>query len=143
MIKDVYRSDYSNPDKPVPPNQIAYTGITLEQAYWCFCIGLLTYAVTVFIVKMVVSDNFRRASIGSKALHVAETVTFPSACGRWDSRLDHDDLQKRWRVFLLEDLLMIALQAVSNLALMVPLLYTGRPNCSLYLSAIFDISMGP
>ena len=73
------------------------------------------------------NDKFYSATFGAKFQHIVEALNMPEAYGDWD--IDHNlDLEghlKMAKKVLVEMLVMVLLQFITNICLFVPLFITG------------------
>ena len=114
-------------DKIIPPPTTAYTIIPLRLAYILFLVSIILYATLLWIVKSFLSSRFKISTIWAKIQHVIEVLNIPDTFGDWISgQSSPTDCIKAWWDNLYEMVCLIALQLISNLALLAPLLVTGK-----------------
>ena len=122
----IYRSDYSS-DHPIPPAATEYTGTTLQIAYFIFIVLLFIQALIIVIIKTQMSMKFRKASCGSKLQHVIECLSLPESFNNWDDAEGSvEDLRKQRKKVFKEILATSALHLISNMLMLIPLLYAGK-----------------
>ena len=127
-ISRIFRSDYSDPKYPgQPPSTPIYTVIRLGEAYIMFWAAYLLYAIILTIIKCYVNEDFQLASGGEKFQHIVEALNIPEAFKDWDENLDLDleGHLKKWKKVLLEMMIMVFMQLLTNICLLVPFLITG------------------
>ena len=111
-----------------------YNLVTLKTAFFIFLGLLLFHAITIFILKMIVSSHFKETSWFNKIGHVVESLNVPDVYKDFDIDLDPEeektpeDYKEAYNSVLKETLWMTSLQMVSNLILLVPLLVAGDKN---------------
>ena len=142
-IKDLYRSDYSNctieneysshaktrcdPNYPIPPHITAYTVFSLKTAYITLLVSIVCYGILLWLIKSIVSDNFKSSTTWAKSLHILESMNFPDTCGDWDlAPINQQECIKKWWNHLKEMMTLISLQLVTNMALLIPIILTGK-----------------
>ena len=129
MAHDIFRSDYTNPDEPLMPPLTHYTGISLGYAFLIFCVMYyLVYAFIITFMKYCISNSFKSASISEKLQHIVEAINMPEAYGDWDTdlQLDLDGHLKKWRRVLMEMMIMVLMQLVSNISMLLPFFSMGK-----------------
>ena len=104
-----------------------YTGIELKWAFVLFWLGFLLYGIFLGCIKTCLNENFKAGSIGEKLQHIIEAMNIPEAYGDWDTdnRLSIEGHKKMWRKILLEMMVMVGLQFVTNIMLLIPFFMTG------------------
>ena len=126
-FSDIFRSDYSDPNNPVPPGYEAYTLVTLRSAYIGLAVILMLQCLSILAVKIKQSDKFYAAKKSGKFSHIIETLNFPDCYGDWDegdgSSEEHRERYKKARK---EMLAMIGVQFIFNLVLLSPVFVTGQ-----------------
>ena len=127
-ISQIFRSNYEDPKDIKPPPTTIYTAISLKAALIIFLCSYLTYAILLAIFKCLFSTEFKSASKLKKLQHIVEALNLPEAFSDWDSDLELDipGLQDKWSNVLCEMLMMVALQFLTNMAMLIPLFVTGR-----------------
>ena len=122
----LYRADYSS-DPPIPPLETEYTGTTLRSAYLIFISLLFVQALIILAIKTKMSKKFRKSWWGSKLQHVVECLSLSDSYADWDDAEGSvEDLRKQRGAVFKEILATSALQLISNLLLLLPLLYAGK-----------------
>ena len=142
-IKDLYRSDYSNctiegeyshmaktrcgPNYPIPPHITIYTVFSLKTAYITLLVSIVCYGILLWLIKSIVSDNFKSSTTWAKSLHILESMNFPDTCGDWDlAPINQQECIKKWWNHLKEMMTLISLQLITNIALLIPTILTGK-----------------
>ena len=114
-------------DEIIPPPTTAYTIFPLRWAYIVFLVSFIIYASLLWIVKSFLSNAFKTRTILAQIQHVIEVLNIPDTFGDWISgQSSPTDCIKAWWDNLNEMVCLIALQLISNLALLTPLLVTGK-----------------
>ena len=101
---------------------------TLGKAFIIFWVIFLVYAVLLTLMKYCINEDFKKASVGEKFQHVIEALNLPEAFGDWDTDCNLDlkgHLEKWWKI-MIEMLLMVLMQLMSNLILLIPFFVTGK-----------------
>jgi len=80
----IYRSNYTDPENPVPPEYAVYTGVALQEAYAIFWALISVQYVSILTIKMRLSDQFRATSWKLRLLHIVETINLPDWFSDWD-----------------------------------------------------------
>ena len=114
-----------------PPEFTAYTVVSLATAFVIFIGLLLCQIVVVFTVKLLISAKFRKdlsaQKVGRILQHLALTVNLPDNYNDWDldggSVAEHQ--QRRGQV-LIENSVLIVIQAVFNMLMLIPIWVTGE-----------------
>ena len=118
----LFRSnDAESGDSILPPTS-NYTGIKLGMAFGFFGAMFLIYAILLALIKCCISKSFWKARRSDKLQHVIEVLNVPEAFSDWDS-CDSDDPAihfYKWKKVLLEMLLMVLFQVLTNLIMLVP-----------------------
>ena len=123
----LFRSDYTNPASPQPPPSTVYTGIELKWAFILFWIGFLLYGLVLILIKNCLNESFKAASIGEKLQHIIEAINIPEAYGDWDTNnsISIEGHKKLWRKILLEMIIMVGLQFLTNMVLLITFFVAG------------------
>ena len=104
--------------------------------------GYILYGLLLLAIKNCLNKRFYQASKIEKIQHVVEALNLPEAYNDWDAdnSLSIEEHKKLWKEILVEMILMVGLQYLTNLMLLVPLFVTGTKfisfNHSPYLSAL-------
>ena len=133
-VSALYRSDYTNPDLPIPVPYTAYTVLRLRNATMVFLGLLLLQSLFVWLVKRKLSPHFKCATWTSKIQHLMITNIFPDSFKDWDFDGDNDvDYEqivnnfKKARCAVGKEIkCTVLLQFITNLAFLTPLLITGK-----------------
>ena len=104
-----------------------YTGIELKWAFVLFWLGFLLYGIVLCCIKICLNENFKADSIGEKLQHIIEAMNIPDAYGDWDTdnSLSIAGHKKMWRKILLEMMVMVGLQFLTNMMLLIPFFVAG------------------
>jgi hypothetical protein len=123
----IFRSNNETTGEFKLPSTTHYTLIRLQTAYIYFAICYLLYALLLCLMKTFMNDHFNGASFGAKFQHIVDALNNPEAYGDWDTdnSLDLIGHLKKWKQILVEMLVMVLLQFLTNLCLLVPLIITG------------------
>lgn len=128
-IQELFRSNYTISDEPTRPPPTYYTGISLGYAFVIFCVMYyLFYALIITVIKCHVSKSFKSASISERFQHIVEAINMPESYGDWDTdlALDLDGHLKKWSQVLMEMLIMVLMQLISNMSMLVPFFIMGK-----------------
>ena len=84
-------------------------------------------------MKYCISSNFKSASMSEKFQHIVEAINMPEAYSDWDTDLglDLDGHLKKWRRVLMEMMIMVLMQLVSNISMLLPFFSMGKNIFSL------------
>ena len=79
-------------------------------------------------MKYCISSNFKSASMSEKFQHIVEAINMPEAYSDWDTDLglDLDGHLKKWRRVLMEMMIMVLMQLVSNISMLLPFFSMGK-----------------
>ena len=126
-ISQLFRSDYTDAEYPQPPSITNYTLIGLGTSFKIFWVMYAAYAVLLAILKYFISEDFRAAPLEEKVQHILEALNIPEAFGDWDTdnEIDVNGHRMKWQKILIEMLIMVLLQFITNMALLVPFFITG------------------
>ena len=127
-ISELFRSSYSDNDYAQPPPTTIYTIILLGKAFIIFWVIFLVYAALLILMKYSINEDFKKASVGEKFQHIIEALNLPEAFGDWDTNcnLDLEGHREKWWKVMIEMLLMVLMQLISNLILLIPFFVTGN-----------------
>ena len=127
-ISELFRSSYADNDYAQPPPTTIYTLIGLGKAFIIFWAIFVVYAVLLILMKYCINEDFKNASVGEKLQHIIEALNLPEAFGDWDTdcNLDLKGHLEKWRKVMIEMLLMVLMQLISNLILLIPFFVTGN-----------------
>ena len=132
-VSTIYRSDYTDPENPIPVPYTAYTILPLRAAFALF-VGLFAFqSLLVLSIKRGLSPDFRSVNWTSKLQHLMLSNIFPDSFKDWEidndqaAEKDVDDYKKARCAVTKEVLSMIVIQLVTNLAFLTPTFITGRP----------------
>ena len=84
-ISDIFRSDYSDPELPVPPPSTIYTIISLGTASGLFVTFVLLYGLFLSKLKAKMNTDFSSSSFLKKMQHLIQVVNCPEAFQDWDT----------------------------------------------------------
>ena len=112
---------------PELPPITLYTLISLKTAFILFSIFYVVYGSLLALIKCCINNDFNSSSFGTKFQHIVESVNIPEAYGDWDTdnNLCLNGHLKKWKKVLVEMLVMVMLQFITNICLLIPLLITG------------------
>ena len=126
-VSEIFRSNNKITGEPEIPTTTLYTIISLRTAYLLFAVFYLVYGLFLSLIKCCISSEFYSAKFGAKFQHIVEAVNMPDSYGDWD--VDHElDLSghlKKWKQILMEMLLMVLFQLITNMCLLTPFFITG------------------
>ena len=121
------RWDYSNPDKPSPPDYSIYTGLNLKGTFVAFFGLMALQFIAIICVKMGTSKSFRaKSDIFNKFLHSLQNLNFSFPYDDWDDgRYSLEEFKERHRSVTKEMAASFTLTFVFSLISMCPVWYTG------------------
>ena len=123
----VYRANYTDPHHPVPPSYTLYTHISLGTSFAVFLALLTLQGLVNLLLETKLSQEFKEAKWTSKLQHLLESVNRGDSFADWDiSQGRPSEYQRRWWNVMVETIVMIGVQFVSNLALLIPLWVTSK-----------------
>ena len=126
-VSDIFRANDRNDGTPIIPSTTLYTLISLKTSAILFLVFFLLYGLLLALIKYCTNNDFNTATFGAKFQHIVEAINIPEAYGDWDT--DHSlDLKghlKKWKKVLVEMLVMVLFQLVTNVCLLLPLFITG------------------
>lgn len=131
-VSAIYRSDYTDPELPIPVPYTAYTILRLRYASMVFAGLLLLQGLLVLLIKMKLSPHFKAAKWTSKLQHLMIANVFPDSFKDWEFDKDEveeknvDDYKKARCAVTKEIISMIFLQFMTNMAFMTPLFITSK-----------------
>ena len=138
-FSNIYRSNYSNPEKPTPPGYEVYTLVKLHTAYLIFAGILLLQSIANLVIKIILSPKFRKAPMFKKFTHIVESLNLPDCYKSWDEDEDeHEDededkdggsseeYKERYKKGWIEITTQIFVHFLFNLLLQVPVYITGK-----------------
>jgi hypothetical protein len=113
-----------------PPDETVYTGVSAH--YYCLFFFIL-YAyqtLVIFIMKKLVSADFKNASFFDQILHSAESTNFAFSMYDWDFKKTGGPKEhyERMNVVRTEIVLNILINLTANLILLTPLSYLCKYN---------------
>ena len=126
-VSEIFRANNKfSGERDIPPTTL-YTLIQLQTAYILFLVSYLLYGLLLSLIKYCINNDFNSASFGTKFQHIVESVNIPEAYGDWDTdnNLCLNGHLKKWRKVLVEMLVMVLLQFITNICLLIPLVITG------------------
>ena len=125
---DLDRWDYSDPNNPTaPPSYSIYTGSTLEETFVAFIILSVVQICSLFLVKALTSEDFRRKGhYTNKMIDLVLNTNFSHPYKDWDDGLHSvAEYRQRYRATCREMAWTLATNIVFSLMMMVPVWYTG------------------
>ena len=84
-ISDLFRSNYSDPESPVPPPSTIYTVIRLGTATGLFVTFFMLYGLFLSKLKAKMNTNFSSSSFLKKMQHLIVVVNCPESFQDWDT----------------------------------------------------------
>ena len=104
-----------------------YSIVRLGVVFRLVWVAYFLYGLLLLAIKCCINKGFYEASKIDKLMHVVGALNLPEAYGDWDddANLSMMEHKQRWRETLLEMLLMVALQYITNLLLLIPVFITG------------------
>ena len=88
-VSAIYRSDYTDPENPIPVPYTAYTILPLRAAFALF-IGFFAFqSLLVLSIKRKLSPHFKSAKWTSRLQHLMMANVFPDSFKDWE--IDGDD----------------------------------------------------
>ena len=128
LWSDLDRTDYSDPQYPVPPSYAHYTLLTLQETF-IVLIGLsFVQLLATWVIKVWSSKDFRKESYKTnKLIHLLENINFASPFKDWDDGdYTAQEFKKRAKAVQKEVLGTQAIHFISTVVMLVPLWYTGK-----------------
>ena len=138
----MFRSDYGSTKQdrinPLSPSSELYTIIGLKVAYALFWIFYISYGLLLTLLKQFISKDFKAASHGKRIQHIIELLNMPEAYSDWDtdSSLDVAGHIAKWKKVLVEMIIMVLMQTITNIVLLLPFLVTGNLYFSFHTSLL-------
>ena len=84
-ISDLFCSDYSYPESPVPPSSTIYTVISLGTATGLFVAFFLLYGLFLSKLEAKMNTDFSSSSFLKKMQHLIVVVNCPESFQDWDT----------------------------------------------------------
>ena len=104
-----------------------YTGIDLASAFIFFWIHLVIQIMIILAARLLTCKRFRKIGIFSKLVHSLDSLNFPDVYKDWDAgHRDVEDYKKQFKSVMKEMGAMVTIQWVSNMCLLIPIIYTGK-----------------
>ena len=128
MWSDLDRTDYSDPQYPVPPSYTHYTLLSLQETFMAL-IGLsFIQLLLTFVIKVWISKDFKEEPHKTnKLIHLIENLNFSSPFKDWaDGDFTTQKFQDRAKAVNKEVIWCQAIQFISTILMLVPLWYTGK-----------------
>ena len=121
---ELFRSDYTT-NLPISPGVDYYVG-SLQDGYLAF-LGLVTFHIfIIFCLQHAMSDRFRKSPFWSKMQQAINILSLPDADFDWSKEPgDVSEHNARRKQYLLEVILVSALQWIINLTMLVPFWISG------------------
>ena len=136
-VSAIYRSDYTDPENPIPVPYTAYTILPLRAAFALF-VGFFAFqSLLVLSIKRKLSPHFKSAKWTSRLQHLMMANVFPDSFKDWE--IDGDDEMgknvedyKKARCAVTKEVLsMILVQLTTNMALLTPIfMISKKDTCS-------------
>ena len=99
----------------------------MSAKYYCivFVIIFALQLIALFIMKIIVSDDFKQLNILDQVLHCIESSSFPFSVNDWDYHKDGGPVEhyKRMKKTRLETMLNVTINCVFSCCLLTPLVY--------------------
>ena len=128
LWSELDRTDYSNPQYPVPPTYSLYTLLTLQETFVTL-IGLsFAQLLATFLIKLRTSKDFKEeSSKTNKIIHLLENLNFASPYKDWDDGdFTTQEFKQRARAVRKEVIGTQAIHFISTMVMLLPLWYTGK-----------------
>ena len=127
---DIDRWNYTDPSNPIPPSYSLFTGYSLAEYFTMFWIILLLHTYINILVKVAVSEHFRKFCSFKNSLevivHGIENTNIPTVWKDWDTDVGCvDDHRKRHRKVIIEMVLIMLARNVFHVIMLFPYFYTG------------------
>ena len=112
-----------------PPNETVYTRISTSWYVFFFCLIYFYQLVSIFIMKNVVSADFKNANCLNKILHSLESANFAFSMNDWDfGSGGPNEHYERMTAVRTEITLNILINLTANLLLLTPLPFLCKYN---------------
>ena len=128
LWSELDRTDYSDPQYPVPPTYALYTLLTLQETFVTL-IGLsFVQLLATLLIKVWTSKDFKNeSSKTNKIIHLLENLNFASPYKDWDDGyFTAQEFKERARAVRKEVIGTQAIHFISTIVMLVPLWYTGK-----------------
>ena len=124
---DLDRWDYSDPQRPVPPDYPIYTLLTFEETIIAGLVLFVIHFVLIMAVKILTSSEFReRRNFVNKIIHGMENHNYATPYSDWDEGVySIKEFRARFRATCKEMAAIFCLNIIFTEMMMVPLWYTG------------------
>ena len=125
----IFRANYEDPSNPIPPTYSTYTMLDLHSYFFMFWGLMILQAILILFVKTKQSKLFANSSWARKIHHAMQSVNMPDCYMDWDVGCGEgttDQSRQRWWAVMWETISMQILHFVVNVALLVPIMITGR-----------------
>ena len=122
------RTDYSDPQYPVPPPYSLYTLLSLQETF-ILLIGLsFLQLFATWVIKVCTSKDFREEPYKTnKIIHLLENLNFASPFKDWDDGdFTVQEFKKRAQAVRKEVIGTQAIHFISTIFMLMPLWYTGK-----------------
>ena len=140
LWSDLDRTDYSDPQYPVPPPYTHYTILTLQETFIAL-VGLSFFQfITTWVIKVWNSKDFKEEPFKTnKLIHLLENLNFASPYKDWDDGdFSIQEFKERAKAVRKEVFWTQAIHFISSFVMLIPLWYTGKmsskPMCILQYS---------
>ena len=127
LWSELDRTDYSDPQYPVPPPYYLYTLLSLQETFMAlFGLSFLQLFAT-FVIKVCTSKDFREEPYKTnKIIHLLENLNFASPFKDWDEGdFTAQEFKERAQAVRKEVIGTQAIHFISTIVMLVPLWYTG------------------
>ena len=121
------RTDYSDPQYPVPPPYSLYTLLSLQETFILLIVLSFVQLFATWVIKVSTSKDFREEPYKTnKIIHLLENLNFASPFKDWDDGdYTTQEFKKRAQAVKKEVIGTQAIHFISTIVMLVPLWYTG------------------
>lgn len=128
LWSDLDKTDYSDPQYPIPPHYSHYTLLTLQETFIAL-IGLsFVHLLATFVIKVWSSKDFKEEPHKiNQLIHLLENLNYASPFKDWaDGDFTIKEFQERAKAVKKEIIWSQAIHFISTIFMLVPLWYTGK-----------------
>ena len=124
--RELDRTDWSEPSHPIMASYTLYTGLTLEKTFIAFLVVNYLHFLAIIAVKVLTSDNIRKATKFDIVRHCLQNMNFPNPYEDFDvGKGNIDDYRVRRRQVKKEMFSVMIVNFSINISMLTPLIYTG------------------